>query len=194
MIVIGLTGSIAMGKSTVSKMLQRHHHIPVWDADETVHHLFRTSENLRDEIDQHFPGCVKDSAVDRGNLREIVFHDSKKLRLLESLIHPKIAEDCHAFIKKNSVSKACVLDIPLLFEINWDEWCDTTIVVSAPQFLQKLRLLRRPGIEKKTMDSILKQQWSDRDKCLAADFVIKTGLTKGYTFYQLKKIMTEILG
>lgn len=188
--ILGLTGSIAMGKSTAARLL-RSMRLPVWDADAEVHALQRKGGRAVRTIETAFPGSVVDGAVDRQKLGSLVFGNPAALKKLESILHPAVRAQMHTFIRtmRRQRRKMIVLDIPLLFEGGSDALCDAVIVVSAPAFLQRQRLLRRPGMTHEKMRGILARQMSDREKRARADFVVSSGLGLSHTARALKRIV-----
>jgi dephospho-CoA kinase len=183
--IIGLTGSIGMGKSAAAAMLRRQ---GVWvhDADAAVHALLGKGGAAVDAIRRAFPGVVKNGAVDRVALGKRVFGDAKALQQLEAIVHPLVRARTDRFIETAARARRplVVLDIPLLFE-KGGRRCDAVIVVSAPAFLQAQRVLRRPGMSPARLQSILAHQMPDREKRRRADVVITTGLGKASTYRQL---------
>jgi len=193
MIVLGLTGSIGMGKSTAAKMF-RAMGVPVHDADATVHDLMAHDRQVRDEISVRFPGTVSGEAVDRQALGAAVFGDPSARRDLEAILHPRVRRVAERFLTKHRLLRAplVVLDIPVLYETGGDTRVDAVVVVSAPAFLQRRRVMARPGMDEKRFAGILASQMPDREKRRRAEFVVETGLGKAYTFTRLKRIVTEI--
>jgi dephospho-CoA kinase len=174
MTILGLTGSIGMGKSTVAAMFAEEG-VPVFDADAVVHHLQGPEGALVAQIESHFPGTTGVSGVDRTSLAEAVLGDTAKLRRLESLIHPAVAREREAFLAANRDAPVAVLDIPLLFEKTGTGLVDKVAVVSAPAEIQRARVLARPGMTKEKFERILAHQMPDSEKRARADFVIPTG-------------------
>jgi dephospho-CoA kinase len=177
MMIVGLTGSIGMGKSTAAKML-RQMGVPVYDADAAVHALQAPGGAALPPIEAAFPGVVKDGVLDRQALGARVFGNKAALRKLESIVHPLVGQRQRAFLKRAARrgEKLVVLDIPLLFEGLGDRRVDATLVVSAPTFLQRHRVMARPGMTADRLDGILRQQVPDVLKRHKADIVIPTGL------------------
>lgn len=190
MIVIGLTGSIGMGKTTAARMLRRMG-VPVHDADAAVHRLLAPGGAAVAAIDAAFPGVVRDGAVDRLALGRIVFADPARLRRLEAIVHPLVRRSSRAFLARHRVRRTplVVLDVPLLFEKGNERRCDRVMVVSAPAFLQRQRVLRRPGMTPEKFRGTLAQQMPDREKRRLADWVIPTGLGKSFTWHRLAKTL-----
>jgi len=173
MIVLGLTGSIGMGKSEAGKAF-RALGVPVFDSDGIVHDLFVRDRELVGMIDQEFPGCVIDGTVDRGRLGQCVFGDEEKLKKLEGFIHPRVAQAREAFIaaERAKDTPLVVFDVPLLFETGGNKYCDKVVVVSAPEAVQRPRVLSRTGMSEQKLDAILAKQMSDAEKRSKADYVI----------------------
>jgi dephospho-CoA kinase len=170
--LLGLTGSIGMGKSTTAAMF-RDAGFPVWDADAAVHRLYDVGGGAVGPIGEVFPAAVINGAVSRLVLKDALQADPENLLKLEAIVHPLIKADREAFIAAQT-SPLIVLDIPLLFETGADEWLDSVLVVSAPADVQAARVLARPGMMQDTFDIILARQMSDAEKRARADFVIKT--------------------
>ena len=177
MVIVGLTGSIGMGKSTAATMLRRMG-VPVYDADAAVHALQAPGGLALPPIEAAFPGVVKNGVLDRQALGARVFGDKAALRRLEAIVHPLVGQRQRAFLKRASFRRAplVVLDIPLLFEGLGERRVDATLVVSAPAFLQRRRVMARPGMTAARLDGILRQQVPDALKRRKATIVIPTGL------------------
>lgn len=193
MLVLGLTGSIGMGKSTAAEMFRRLG-IPVHDADASVHSLFQAGGLAVAPIFQRFPDAVVDDAVDRERLGRIVFGDAAALRDLEAIVHPLVRRERDRFLdlQRRVRRSAAVLDIPLLFETGGEDICDYVFVVSAPAFLQRQRVLARPGMTAERLSSILKKQMPDGEKRRRADYVLQTGLGRAATVRTIKKILRQL--
>ncbi|MCW3846806.1 dephospho-CoA kinase [Sphingomonas sp. LB-2] len=174
MIVLGLTGSIGMGKSTVAAMFADAG-VPVFDADAVVRELQGPGGRLLPAIEAMFPGTTGESGLDREKLGKAVFGDRQALQRLEGLVHPAVGEAREAFFAANRDAPLVVLDIPLLFETGGDSRVDKVAVVSAPADQQRERVLRRPGMTEERFESILALQMPDAEKRVWADFVIDTG-------------------
>lgn len=177
MIRLGLTGSIGMGKSTASRQLARFG-IPIHDADATVHRLLANGGAAVALIARDFPDAVIGGAVDRRRLGARVFGDDEALARLEAILHPLVrAEERRFLARMRRRRKAIVvLDIPLLFESGGAARMDKVMVVSCPAFLQRQRVMARPGMTDEKLDAILARQTSDQDKRRRADIVIPTGI------------------
>lgn len=189
-IVLGLTGSIGMGKSTAADMLRRMG-VPLHDADAAVHRLMARGGAAVPEIARAFPDAVVDGAVDRGRLGALVFNDRAALRRLEAILHPRVRQAARDFIKRQRRRgvPVVVLDIPLLFETGGERLCDAVVVVSAPRFVQEARVLRRPGMTRERLARIRAQQLPDAEKRRRADFIVETGLGKLHTLRRLRRIV-----
>lgn len=174
MIVLGLTGSIGMGKSTTAKMFAEAG-VPVHDSDETVHRLYAGA--AAPLVEKAFPGTVADGVVDRTALGRQVIGNPQALKKLESIIHPLVRADADAFLERHRAAGAAlaVLDIPLLFETGGRERVDKVVVVSAPAEIQRERVLARPGMSEEKFAKILASQVPDAEKRRQADFIVETG-------------------
>ena len=173
--VLGLTGSIGMGKSAVAAML-RDAGVPVFDADAQVHRLQGPGGALLPAIEAAFPGVTGPQGVDRGALGALVFGDPAALARLEAIVHPAVAEARAVFLAAHADAPLVVFDIPLLFEKGHEAGLDAVAVVSAPAAVQRARVLARPGMTAEKFERILALQVPDVDKRARADHVIDTGL------------------
>lgn len=173
MIVLGLTGSIGMGKSTAAKMFAEAG-VPIYSADEAVHRLY--SGRAVPLIEAAFPGTVVDGKVDRQKLSACVVGKPEELKKLEAIVHPLVREEENAFLREAEASGApiALLDIPLLFETGTEGRVDRVVVVSAPADVQRARVLAREGMSEEKLDAILARQMPDEEKRRRADFVIDT--------------------
>jgi len=192
MVILGLTGSIAMGKSTAAGMLRRLG-IPVHDADAAVHELLGKGGSGVNPVDMAFPGVVRDGVVDRQALGAKVFAEPAALQILETLLHPLVSARTMRFLKQSAAAgnPLVVLDIPLLFETGADRRCDATIVVSAPALIQRQRVLKRPGMTAGKLAGVLARQTPDAEKRRLADFVVPSGLGLGVTLRALKRVVRQ---
>ena len=172
-VILGLTGSIGMGKSTVARMFADAG-VPVFDADAVVHELQGPEGALVDEIEAAFPGTTGPDGVNRTALAERVLAEPADLRRLEALIHPAVGREREAFLARHAAFPVVVLDIPLLFEKGLDSLVDKVAVVSADAEIQRLRTLARPGMTPEKYLRILSHQLPDAEKRARADFVIPT--------------------
>ena len=190
-IVIGLTGSVAMGKSTAAAMF-RYLGIPVFDADAAVHDLLSARGKALAAVAARFPGVVGPHGVDRKALGAKVFGDAKALADLEAILHPLVHEARGRFLTRAARGRRriVVLDIPLLFEGVSRHAVDVIAVVSAPAFLQRQRALARPAMTPERLAGILARQWPDARKRAAADAVIPSGLGKRETLRRVRQFLT----
>ena len=198
MIIIGLTGSIAMGKSTAAQFLEERG-VPVFDADRCVHRLLGPKGKKVSMVAKYFPtSYVKANGlgyIDRKILGEIVFSDDVKRKKLEQIIHPEVNRyraSWLAWAKRRRLKAVCY-DIPLLFETKGEKNCDVVIVVTAPFFLQKQRAMKRKNMNKTRFENILKQQMSEQKKIKLADYIVKTGLGFRQTRNQIKVVIDRAL-
>ncbi len=193
MIVLGLTGSIGMGKSTAAKMFAEAG-VPVHDSDEAVHRLY--SSTAVPLIEAAFPGTTHEGGVDRTLLGKRVLGDPAALKKLEEIIHPLVRADADAFLASNRSAGAplAVLDIPLLFETGGRDRVDKVVVVTASADVQRARVLARPGMTEEKFEAILKRQVPDAEKRRLADFVIDTMHGFDATRAAINAIVTELAG
>ncbi|GAB4361402.1 MAG: dephospho-CoA kinase [Oricola sp.] len=175
MIVLGLTGSIGMGKSTTAKMFAEEG-VPVHDADATVHALY--SGKAVPLIEEAFPGTVRDGTVDRAELGRRVVGDPDAMRRLEAIVHPLVREAEIAFLDRARAQNCplAVLDIPLLYETGGEDRVDYVVIVTAPPDVQRERVLARPGMTAERFEGLLAKQMPDAEKRRRADFLIDTSL------------------
>lgn len=190
MIVLGLTGSIGMGKSETAKMFAREG-VPVFDADGAVHKLFAKGGGAVKPVDAAFPGVVKDGTVDRKALGAKVFKNEAALRELESIVHPLVGGARQRFLKQHAArgTAMVVMDVPLLFETGGERNVDASVVVSAPAFLQRQRVLARPNMDEQRLADVLAQQVPDAQKRARADFVVPSGLGKAPALQAVRRII-----
>ena len=189
MITLALTGSIGMGKSTVAAMFADAG-IPLFDADATVRALQGKGGRLVVPIEARFPGSTRGGMVDREALAAAVLGNPLELAALEAIVHPAVHHDRTRFIVEHGAAPALLFDIPLLFETGGEAVFDKVIVVSAPEALQRERVMARPGMTTAKLDSILARQLPDADKRARADFVIDTSGTLPETRAQVIHILT----
>jgi dephospho-CoA kinase len=195
MLVIGLTGSIGMGKSTAAGMLRRLG-VPVHDSDAAVHRLIRKGGRAVARIGKAFPGVVKEGAVDRAALGANVLGDPAALKRLEAILHPMVAEEKGRFLRRWAArrTKAVALDVPLLYEVKGNRQCDATILVSAPAFIQANRVLRRPGMTRARLAEIRARQMPESEKRRRASYIVPTGLGHRLTLRRLSEIVAGLSG
>lgn len=191
--ILGLTGSIGMGKSTTADLL-RQAGIPVHDADATVHELYRGAA-VR-PIEQAFPGTTAEGAVDRAKLADAVLGRPEALKRLESLVHPLVRQAEWDFIRRMRAAARplVVLDIPLLFETGGEARCDAVLVVSAPASVQRERVLARPEMTPEKLDKILARQMPDAEKRCRAHFIVDTSQGVVSAKRALGSILTALAG
>lgn len=189
--ILGLTGSIGMGKSEVARMLTELG-VPVFDADAAVHELQGPGGACIAPIERAFPGTTGPQGVDRQKLGAAVFGNPDKLRLLESIVHPEVAEMRRAFLADSAGEPLIVFDIPLLYEKTGQHGLDAVAVVSAPAPMQRRRVLARPGMTPDKFEKILALQVPDAEKRARADFVIDTGLPLAETRAQVAALVAHL--
>ena len=187
-LIIGLTGSIGMGKSTVAAMFADEG-IAMFDADAAVHILQGPGGALVDEIERAFPGTTGAHGVDRKALGAAVLGDRDKVAKLESIIHPAVGAMRAAFLKDHAGDEMILFDIPLLFEKGGDKSVDVIVVVSAPAHMQRERVLARPGMTPERFEQILALQMNDADKRARADHVIDSGQNLQETRQQVRELV-----
>jgi len=192
-IVLGLTGSIGMGKSTVARMFEAEG-VPVFDADAAVHRLQGPEGELVAAIEVRFPGTTRAQGVDRSALAERVLGQPEALSNLEALIHPAVARERAKFLENHAEAALVVLDIPLLFETGGAAKVDKVVVVSAPAAVQADRVLARPGMSCAKLAQILARQMPDEEKRRRADFVVETGTPQEQTREQVRAIIACLTG
>ncbi|MEQ9146196.1 MAG: dephospho-CoA kinase [Parvibaculaceae bacterium] len=195
MLLIGLTGSIGMGKSETAKMFAAEG-IPVYDADAEVHKLYEKGGAAVEPIGEAFPGVVRDGAVDRALLSKEVIGNPDALKKLESIVHPLVGQVNRAFLEKAAKDGAemVVLDIPLLFETGGRDRVDVIVVVSAPYELQRQRVLERPDMTEEKFQDILAKQVSDADKRAGADYIVESDKGLDHARDQVRAIIADLKG
>ena len=171
--LLGLTGSIGMGKSTTAQIFAEAG-VPVWDADAVAHRFYAKGGAAVAPIRAAFPQAIRDDAVDRAALKSILSRDNSALTLLESIVHPLTTQSRAAFIRAHSDADLILLDIPLLFETHADQGCDAVLVVTVPADVQRARVLDRGTMDAAQLDLILARQMPDAEKRARADYVIET--------------------
>jgi dephospho-CoA kinase len=179
-LILGLTGSIGMGKSTVATMFADAG-VPVFDADAAVHRLQGPGGRLVAAIESLHPGTTGPDGVDRARLSAAVLGNPAALRALEELVHPAVGEDRTVFLHRHGDAPLIVFDIPLLFETGGETQVDKTVVVSAAPDVQRARVLARSGMNESKFDAILARQLPDAEKRSRADFVISTDVPLAQT-------------
>ena len=190
MLIFGLTGSIGMGKTVAADNFRRLG-LPVHDADIAVHELTGIGGEATGPIAKMFPEAIEKGEIDREALANRVFGDPTGLGRLEEILHPMVRRREQQFLKRHARHgcRQVILDIPLLFETGAEDRCDIVITVSAPKFLQERRVLRRPGMTRERLDSILARQTPDAEKRRRSDFVVLTGLGRDFSLLQIRNIV-----
>ena len=191
--VLGLTGSIGMGKSAVAAMFAGLN-VPVFDADAAVHRLQGPGGELLPEIEAAFPGSTGPEGVNRGKLGAAVFGNRAELARLEDIVHPAVARLRAAFLAENAGRPLVVFDIPLLFEKGGQAQVDAVVVVSAPAEVQRERVLARPGMTAEKFAQILALQVPDAEKRARADHVIDTGTSLAETRHAVQALVHRLTG
>ena len=193
MILVGLTGSIGMGKSTTAGMFAEEG-APVYDADAAVHALYAPGGAAVAPIEAAFPGVTGPQGVDRAKLSHRVVGKPDELKRLESIVHPLVAQSRGAFFEEARARGAdiVVLDIPLLFETGGEKAMDAVVVVSAPQDVQRQRVLAREGMDEAKLDAILARQMADAEKRARAHFVVDTGRGLDHAREQVRAILATL--
>lgn len=193
MIVIGLTGSIGMGKSTVAAMFAEEG-VPVFDSDAAVHALYAPGGAAVDAVERAFPGVSKAGAIDRAALSARVLGNEAAIKKLEAIVHPLVAAAQRDFLEaaREASARCAVLDIPLLLESRKPRAIDKVVVVSAPADVQRARVLARPGMTVEKFESILARQMPDAEKRARADFVIDTGGALEQTRAQVRSVLDAL--
>jgi dephospho-CoA kinase len=193
MIVLGLTGSIGMGKSTVAQMF-RDEGVPVFDADACVHELQGPGGRLVAAIEAAFPGTTDSGGVNRAALGRAVLGDDSAMRRLEAIVHPAVQTERAAFLARHAASPLAVVDVPLLFETGGDKAVDKTLVVSAERAVQEARVLARPGMTKAKFAAILGRQMPDVEKRARADHVFATDIPLAETKAAVQRLIACMRG
>ena len=188
MIVVGLTGSIGMGKSAVAGLFAEAD-VPVFDADAVVHTLQRAGGRLVSDIESAFPGTTGRAGVDRTMLAAQVFDDPAQLARLEAIVHPAVAEERKTFMRNNYAAPMVVLDVPLLLEKSRSPEIDAVVVVSATADIQRDRVLARPGMTQEKFERILALQMPDAEKRMLADYVIDTSVPIDVTRARVREVI-----
>jgi dephospho-CoA kinase len=191
--MIGLTGSIGMGKSETAKMFAKLG-IPVNDSDANVHALYEPGGAAVPDIEKTFPGTVRDGKVDRALLTRALAADPGGFKKLEAIVHTLVAKSQADFLARAEAHGAdmVVLDIPLLFETGGHARVDAVVVVSAPSHIQRARVLERPGMTEEKLDQILARQTPDEEKRAKADYVVVTDKGLDHAFEQVKMIVAGL--
>ncbi|WP_336488663.1 dephospho-CoA kinase [Methylobacterium nigriterrae] len=192
--VLGLTGSIGMGKSATARMFAQAG-VPVHDADAAVHALYGPGGAAAEAIGRAFPGTLSpDGAVDRAALRAAVLGAPERLARLEAIVHPLVQAESRDFLARHAREPLVLLDIPLLYETGGEGRCDAVLVVTAPPEVQRARVLARPGLDETAFAAILAKQMPDAEKRARADFVIDTGLGFAHAQGEVARIIATLGG
>ena len=191
--VLGLTGSIAMGKTTVSNMF-RDLGTPVWCADNEVNRLYKKNGAATKEIEIQFPSVVIETGVDKNKLRDLIHEDNSVLKKIEEIVHPLLDISKCDFIKKNKTLPLIIFDIPLLFEKKKEKNFDAVLVVTASETTQKKRVLSRKNITEKDFQLIKRNQMNEKEKLKRADFLINTDKSLTETKQDVIEIHSKIKG
>ena len=191
MFILGLTGSIGMGKTATAAMFADEG-VPVHDADAVVHRLYDGEATPLIEV--AFPGTTSGGKVDRGKLGERVLGDKEAIARLEQIVHPLVTRARERFVAdaERSGAKVAVLDVPLLFETGGDKRCDAVVVVSAPADTQRARAFERPGMSEDKFSAILAKQMPDSEKRARADFVVDTSQGFDFARAQVREILKAV--
>ena len=190
MYILGLTGSIGMGKTTAASMFRRYG-VPVYDADAAVHQLMKSDSMVIKQVKKVFPNVVENENIDRNALGSIVYKNRKALAALELILHPLVRAMQIEFLRQRGKARQnlVVLDIPLLFENKIDKFCDTVAVVSAPPYLQKIRVLSRPYMTPERFEQIIDNQLPNTEKIKRAEFIIQTGIGRNHSLLNIINII-----
>ena len=190
MVILGLTGSIGMGKSVAAGIFRRLG-VPVFDADGAVHALLEKGGDAVDPIAEMFPDVLRNGRIDRAALAGMVFRDAERLMGLEAILHPMVQARQRRFLLLEALKgrRITVLDIPLLFETKAERSCDAVIVVSAPSFVQRQRILSRPGMTPGRLEAIERRQMADGEKRQRADYVVPSGQGRRVTLEAIRTII-----
>ena len=193
MLLVGVTGSIGMGKSTVAQMFKDHGY-GVYNADDTVHYIYENDEEVIEKVERQFPGSTKDGVVNRLALRDILNKDPDKFRDLEQIVHPVTRKYQIIYIKKliEEGKMGCILDIPLLFETGGEKYVDVSVVVTASEATQQSRVVLERKVPLEIFNAIKDQQMPDRDKLKKADYIISTDNNIEDTKSEVKEVAAKI--
>ncbi|HEY5237088.1 MAG TPA: dephospho-CoA kinase [Rhizomicrobium sp.] len=190
-LLVGLTGSIGMGKTETARMFARLG-IPVYDADAAVHRLYEPGGAAVEAIAKEFPDCVREGRVDRAALAKTIAAQTDGFKRLEAIVHPLVAREQMKFLEENADADMVVLDIPLLFETGGHARMDAVVVVSAPGPIQRARVLAREGMTEEKLDHILSRQMDDEEKRAKAHFVIETDKGLDHAFEQVRNVVEKL--
>ncbi len=193
MLLVGVTGSIGMGKSTVAQMFKEHGY-GVYNADDTVHYIYENDGEVIEKVERQFPGSTKNGVVNRLALRDILNKDPNKFRDLEQIVHPVTRKYQIIYIKQliEEGKMGCVLDIPLLFETGGEKYVDVSVVVTASESTQQSRVVLERKVPLEIFNAIKDQQMPDRDKLKKADYIISTDKSIEDTKSEVKEVAAKI--
>ncbi len=193
MIILGITGSMASGKSSLTHRIKTILRLPVWDADQEVQNLYGM-KLVQEKILKAFPLARENGRLSRGLLRQIIAGNANNLGVLEAVLYPELAKSREKFLNfhQRQRSPVVILDIPLLFEKNLDGLCDVIILVKSPDWLIQHRILKRPGMTNRLMESLLSKQLPQKEKLRRADFVVDSGAGHHHTWSQFIEIMGHL--
>ena len=193
MLLVGITGSIGMGKSTVAQMFKGYGY-GVYNADDTVHYIYENDKEVIEKVERQFPGSTEKGAVNRLALRDILNKDPDKFRDLEQIVHPVTRKYQIIYIKKliEEGKMGCVLDIPLLFETGGEKYVDVSVVVTASEATQQSRVVLERKVPLEIFNAIKDQQMPDRDKLKKADYIISTDNNIEDTKSEVKEVAAKI--
>ncbi|HVV60178.1 MAG TPA: dephospho-CoA kinase [Pseudolabrys sp.] len=189
MFILGLTGSIGMGKSTTAKFFAEEG-VPVHDADAAVHRLYEGEAVAA--IEAAFPGSTHGGKVDRDKLSRQVVGNAAALKKLEAIVHPLVRKSEERFLAENAQAPVVVLDIPLLYETGGENRCDAVVVVSAPAEVQRQRVFERPGMTAEKLDALIAKQVPDEEKRRRADFIVDSGKGFDSARAQVREILKSV--
>jgi dephospho-CoA kinase len=195
MVILGLTGSIGMGKTTAGRVF-RALGVPVYDADAEVHDLLGPGGAAVAAVEGAFPGVAAAGEVDRQELGRRVFGDDDALARLEGILHPMVRERQRRFLM-NAAGRRCsvvVVDVPLLFETGGEKRCDYSVLVTAPPFIQRERVMKRPGMSAEKLDAIRAHQMPEAEKRRRADFIVATGLGRRFSLQRIRRLVKMVRG
>ncbi|MCK4861208.1 MAG: dephospho-CoA kinase [Rhodobacteraceae bacterium] len=191
--ILGLTGSIGMGKSTTAEFF-RAAGVPVWDADASVHRLYGFGGAGVHAIETVIPAAIKDGAVDRSALRKAILADQGLLKRIEEVVHPLVSADRQNFLDSHLGRPLVVCDIPLLYETGADSWLGGVLVVTADKDVQEQRVMDRKGMTREVFETILAKQTPDTEKRERADYLIDTGLGLDHAQSEVLSLIERLKG
>ena len=191
-LLVGITGSIGMGKTTVTNLIKKLN-IPTWSSDDAVHELYKKGNQGYAIIEKLVPAAADKSCINRTMLSNEILKNPSILKIIEQEIHPLVTENRTTFLKKNQDKQLISFDIPLLFETSCDKWLNLVIVVTAPFHIQKKRVLARASMTDSKFNYILSQQISDNEKKKKADFIIDTSVSLDSVSIRIKNIINTVL-